>query len=243
MYSAVEWARVLVHARRRQAVRKHAAVRKFQHMRGVQLDIRARAGGRPAPLCVGAASGRKTCPKVLVHFNAGNPMKKYRAMQLRFLPGNVFTFAALFACVTLAAGCTDKIDPNICGGDQVYGCALLQTLVSADSVSLPPSHMVSIRVSPARADATWSGDVSQQPTVGNSLINLYLRTPLTPTSVDTVSVWIVAGLLELPIPPSPGVPFKTIASDSTKHVLRVSKSGGLIVPQTVQLRLRKLAAN
>lgn len=187
-----------------------------------------------------ATDGRKTRTDFLVHVITGNPMKNHRAMQLRSVLPNSLKFTALFAGMSLVNGCNEKLDPNICASGEVYACAQLQTLILADSIALPPSHMVSVRVSAARTDATWGGEISPVPTVGPSQVNLYFHTPLTPTTVDTVTVWIVAQLIELPIPASPNVPFKTIAIDSTKHVLRVARSGARIAPDSVQLRLRKL---
>ncbi|MEO7996929.1 MAG: hypothetical protein ABI852_05765 [Gemmatimonadaceae bacterium] len=169
-------------------------------------------------------------------------MKIHRATLLRSIRLHCLALATSVAGVSLMAGCSE-LDPDICGSDSVYACAQLQTFIQADSIMLPPSHMVGVKITPARTDASWDGTVAPVPTIGSSQVNFYFHLPLTPTSDDTVTVWIVAQLLELPIPPSTDVPFKTVAVDSIKHVLRVARRGARIVPDTIQLRLRKFSMN
>lgn len=169
------------------------------------------------------------------------PMTFYRATPPRSFRFHIKDVASttFVAAMIFVTGCNTDLNPEICGTGDVYACARLQTIVSADSVTLPPSHLVSLKVAAARTNATWESENSAVPTVGASQVNLYFHAPLTPTSVDTITVWVVAQLIELPIPPVPNVPSRTVAVDSVRHLLRFARSGARIVPDTVHLRLRK----
>ena len=147
--------------------------------------------------------------------------------------------AAALSAATVLSACTDDVDPNICSGNWFLGCARIHTVISVDGVALPPSHLVSVELVPARNNSPWPGKRSTLETVGSSDFNVYFAEEPTPLTTDTVSMWVVGRLLELPIPPVPNVPFKTVAVDSVLHVLKVSRLRERILPGSVQLRLHK----
>jgi hypothetical protein len=157
--------------------------------------------------------------------------------------------AALCATVFLAAGACrstagvePRVDPEAC--PQTYefgnfGCARVLALVEAPPQPWTTRYRLDVRLRPARPDAGVSPYVAPAPAPGPVPLQLTLYTPLMPTPVDTLSVWVVGRLLDDSPPPPVNAPLPTLAADSVLRVLRFAPVGGRPAVDTVRLDLRR----
>ena len=153
---------------------------------------------------------------------------------------------ALAAVALGAGGCrsvTDRTraDPVAC--PQTYefgnfGCARIVALVEGPPTPWPARYRFDVRAVPARSSSGATVTIAPEPGVGPVPLQLTLWGGPASAEGDTLSVWIVARLLEDPAPPVVGVPLRTFAADSTLRVIRFAKVGAVPPVDSVPLLLR-----
>jgi len=157
------------------------------------------------------------------------------------------TSRALLAALALgAAACTSPTDQARTESDacpQTYefgnhGCARVVAVVDEPPKPWPERVRWDVRAVPARpatdAFATFS------PAPGPGPVPLQLTRWMQPPADagDTLSVWIVARLLDDTPPYAVGVPLPTFAADSVLRVLRFAEVGRVPVVDSVHLTPR-----
>ncbi|CAA9358735.1 MAG: hypothetical protein AVDCRST_MAG68-4226 [uncultured Gemmatimonadetes bacterium] len=148
----------------------------------------------------------------------------------------------LTAFLLLAAGCgstTGAADRGECPQTREFGnhgCARVLAVFEAPP-QLPASYRYHVRAVPARGPSRDPLAAAVTPAPGEVPLNITLWTRL-PGSVDTLSVWVVAQLLEDPGPASSAPP-TTFAADSVLRVVRFAPIGEVPKTDTVRLTLRR----
>ena len=149
----------------------------------------------------------------------------------------------LAALLLLAAGCgsaTDAADRGECPQTYEfgnYGCARVLAVFEAPQQLPAKGHRYDVRAVPARGPSRDPLAVAPSAAPGGVPLELTLWSPL-PGGGDTISVWVVARLLEDP-GPSSGAPLTTFAADSVLRVARFAPVGAAPKTDTVRLTLRR----
>jgi hypothetical protein len=148
----------------------------------------------------------------------------------------------LATLLLLAAGCgsaTDAADRGECPQTYEfgnYGCARVLAVVEAPP-QLPARYRYDVRAVPARGPSRDPLNVAPAAAPGEVPLQIILWTPL-PGPGDTLSVWVVARLLD-DTGPASGAPLTTFAADSVLRVLRFAPVGTVPKTDTVRLTLRR----
>lgn len=154
---------------------------------------------------------------------------------------------AAFAIAFAASGCrsaTDNDRQELAACSQTYefgnyGCARVVAAIDGPPSPWPTSYRLDVRAVPARVSSGASVAVAPQPSLGAVPLRLTLRGPPSQAVGDTLSVWVVARMLEDPWPPVVGVPLPVFAADSVLRVVRWAPVGGVPQVDTVRLVLRR----
>lgn len=146
----------------------------------------------------------------------------------------------LAALLLLAAGCgstTDAADRGECPQTYEfgnYGCARVLAVVQPPA-QLPAKYRYDVRAVPAAGPNRDPLAFALVTTPGEVPLNITLWSPL-PGSADTISVWVVARLLE----ETPGsASLSTFAADSVLRLVRFAPVGAVPKADTVPLALRR----
>jgi hypothetical protein len=112
-------------------------------------------------------------------------------------------------------------------------------IVEGPPAPWPPSYRFDVRAVPAVPDANAIlGSAIAEP-LDAGPVPLQLTLWIRPAIGDTLSVWVVARLLEDPRPIVVGVPLPTFAVDSALRVVRFAPVGAVPPVDTVRLVLRR----
>lgn len=119
-----------------------------------------------------------------------------------------------------------------------YGCARVLALVEGPPAPWPASYRVDVRATPRSTTGGVETVGAARPGVGPVPLEL-TRFFRLPTADDTLSVWVVARLLEDPRPVVVGVPLPVFAADSVLRLIRFTPVGSVPSVDTVHLTLRR----
>jgi hypothetical protein len=146
----------------------------------------------------------------------------------------------LAALLLLAAGCgstTDAADRGECPQTREFsnhGCARVLAVVQPPA-QLPAKYRYDVRAVPARGSSRDPLAFALVTTPGEVPLQITLWSPL-PNWADTISVWVVARLLE----ETPGAAsLTTFAADSVLRLARFAPVGAVPKTDTVPLTLRR----
>jgi hypothetical protein len=168
----------------------------------------------------------------------------------RPLPLDPTAVVRLALAAVLAAACrapTAGERPDRAACPQTYefgnhGCARVLALVEGPPLPWPASYRFDVHATPARPVRWVEPALATTPGVGPVPLQL-TRWEAPPsgvgTAADTLSVWVVARLLEDPRPIQVGVPLPTFAADSVLRVVRFADVGSVPPVDTVRLTLRR----
>ena len=154
---------------------------------------------------------------------------------------------ALATIVFATAGCrsaTDSEHRELAACPQTYefgnfGCARVVALVETPPEPVPAAYRLDVRAVPARPASGAGPSLADEPRLGFVPLQLTLWEPPPPGVRDTLSVWIVARMLEDLSPPVVGVPLPVVAAESTLRVVRWAPVGGVPPVDTVRVVLRR----
>lgn len=166
---------------------------------------------------------------------------------MKRLPKVIRNSLSLVAVVALVSACrmatsSDDQDSTLCPqtfefGN--YGCARVTVLVEGPPKPWPEFYRFDIRAAAARKDAGFdSSGPAASPNIGSVRLQLTRWSPGPAGTGDTVTVWIVARMLDDVRPIVVGVPLPTFAADSISHVLTFASVGSSPKADTVRLILR-----
>ena len=156
-------------------------------------------------------------------------------------PLRPFRSALLIVTLAGAGACREPtkpvFDPTRC--QQTYefgnfGCSRVIVLVTPPS-ELPSAYRYNVRGIPAR-DTGFESVFSQPSQAGSNELYFIQWSPVTE---DTLSVWVVARVLDQSEPVVVGVPLPVFAADSVLRVIRFAPVGSKAPVDTVRLSLHR----
>lgn len=153
----------------------------------------------------------------------------------------------VLAAALIAAGCglenAVPLPDTYCTltGLPNYGCTRVVTLVDGpDPLTWPAGARIDIRAYPARPNSGQGTSVSRSPWLVSAQIEITAsQSPVMPAG-DTLSMWVIARIIDDPRPILPGVELNLYAVDSAKRVVTFVKQGELRHVDTVRLSMKKL---
>ncbi len=153
---------------------------------------------------------------------------------------------ALAAITLSVSGCrspTDGRRPESQACPQSYefgnfGCARVVAIVEGPARPWPASYRFEVRAVPVRAEGIGAR-AALEPGVGPILLQLTIWDRAGIGTNDTVSAWVVARMVEEPVPFIASAPMPTFAADSVLRVLRFTKVGAVPAVDSVRLILRR----
>lgn len=122
-----------------------------------------------------------------------------------------------------------------------YGCGQVVALVDGpDPLTWPKGSRIDIRAIPARVGSGQSESVSTLPWLVSAQIDIRAgQNPVYPVGADTLSMWIVARIIDDPRPILPGVKLNLFAVDSGIKVVTYVKQNQRLHSDTIRLSLKK----
>jgi hypothetical protein len=152
-------------------------------------------------------------------------------------------FAVL--CATFLVGvasCHSIGDPSSAACEQTYefgnyGCA--RVLVTLSPPSKPwPLYRVDVRLRAAEMSMDATLAVADDPPLGEVPVTIVRWSRPPAGAADTMSVWVIGKMLEIPSPIPVGVPLPTFAADSVLRVLHFAPVGAVPATDSLVLVLR-----
>jgi hypothetical protein len=149
-------------------------------------------------------------------------------------------------CVAAASACArstpaEPTDPRLCPQTYEfgnYGCARVLAVVQAPPQPWPANYRYDVRVTPARPQSGFEIAFANPPAFGPAALTAIRWVPPVPRGTDTVSVWVVARMLDDVRPIVLGRPLPVFAADSTLRLARFVAVGAVAAIDTVALELR-----
>ncbi len=165
---------------------------------------------------------------------------------MRHYRSNIANSLSTAAVIALANACRlgagpDDQDLARCTSTYLigdHGCALLTLLVEAPPKPWPEFYRFDIRATSVRNNAGFHSDAAVTPNIGTVPLRLRRMSPGAAGTGDTVTVWIVARMLDDVRPIVVGVPLPTFAVDSIAHVVTFAGAGSRPKADTVRIFLR-----
>jgi len=154
--------------------------------------------------------------------------------------------------MALGAGCRDATPTDIVAEHGVcpqtyefgnYGCAVVVANLDEPARPWPPLYRVDLSARPARENSGVGPTGSpQSPLNAASLGPMSVRVtawsrPM-PVGIDTLSMWVVARMLDMSPPIVGGSTLPTFAADSVLRLLRFVPAGERYQADTIRLTLR-----
>jgi len=138
----------------------------------------------------------------------------------------------------------EREDPARC--PQTYefgnvGCARFVALVDGPA-SPPRAYRVDVRAVPARPQSGFDMAVASGTALGAVPLQLTRWLQGASGTGDTVTVWLVARMLDDAGPIVVGVPLPTVAAESTVRVVRFTPVGARVPVDTVHFTLRRMSS-
>ena len=151
------------------------------------------------------------------------------------------------AAVLVAAACRATTASERARGDACpqtyefgnYGCARVVALIDGPPRPWPDPYRFEARLTPARPSPAGSATSPTSTFASTVPLQYTLWSPLAPAGTDTLSVWVVARMLEDPQPAVVGVPLPLFAADSVLRVLRFAPVGSVPPTDSARLTLRR----
>jgi len=156
-------------------------------------------------------------------------------------------FAAYCALILLGTvGCrsttvADRLPPDACPQTYEfgnYGCARVLVSLAQPPQPWPSAYRLDVRLRPADANAGASTAIAPDPQWGDEPMVLVRWGPPPAAAGETLSVWVVAKMLEDPSPPVVGAPLAVFAADSVLRVLQFAPVGAVPPTDSVTLVVR-----
>jgi hypothetical protein len=154
----------------------------------------------------------------------------------------------LLIFAVFAVGCDASIgsvppSDEVCPTSSVstYGCGRVVALVDGpDPLTWPKGSRIDIRAVPARVGSGQGEYASRLPWLVSAQIDITAgQNPVYPVGSDTLSMWIVARIIDDPRPILPGVKLNLFAVDSAIKVVTYVKQNHRLRTDTIRLSMKK----
>ena len=158
----------------------------------------------------------------------------------------------LLLAAVLSAGCSDATPTDIIAEAEVcpqtyefgnYGCAVVVAMLNEPARPWPTLYRVELTATPARESAGVGPAVSldsplNAAPLGPMSVRVTAWSRPTPVGADTLSIWVVARMLDMSPPIVGGRTLPTFAVDSVLRLVRFVPAGERYRADTVRLTPR-----
>ena len=173
-------------------------------------------------------------------------------MQLPDAPRTVGTLCLVLLAALLGAGCRDATPTDIIAEEGVcpqtyefgnYGCAVVVARPDAPALPWPAVHRIELTARPARENSGVGPTGSPESPLnaaplGPMSVRVTAWSRPMPIGADTLSMWVVARMIDMSPPIVAGRTLPTFAADSVLRLVRFVPAGERYAPDTVRLALR-----